>query len=86
MSHDDKKILEIKIVEYKEKIEDIIVECEHVYRLTIDYEMLDQKVLELMASAKEDGLSNKAFWDLIQATIPSYINYINHKASGKKAA
>jgi hypothetical protein len=63
-----------------------LVESEHVYRLTIDYEILDQKVGQLVQSAKMDGLDEKILWDLIQARIPSYVNYINFKVSGKKAA
>ena len=32
------------IAQYKEEIEEVLVECEHVYRSTIDYELLDGKV------------------------------------------
>jgi hypothetical protein len=73
------------IAQYKEEIEEILVECEHVYRSTIDYELLDMKVEELFRCAKVDGLEEKLVWDLIQSRIPSYINYINYKTS-KKAA
>lgn len=74
------------IAQYKEEIEEILVECEHVYRSTIDYELLELKVAELISSAKVDGLDEKIVWDLIHAKIPSYVNYINHKPAGKKAA
>ena len=76
------------IAQYKEEIEEVLVECEHVYRSTIDYEMLDSKVEELLRSAKVDGLEEKIVWDLLQARIPSYVNYVNHKTKkpGKKAA
>lgn len=74
------------MAQYKEEIEEILVESEHVYRLTIDYELLDQKVIELLNSAKVDGLPEKIVWDMIQARIPSYVNYINSKATSKKAA
>lgn len=86
MSIGDDKIQNELIIRYKERIEEALNDCEHVYRLTIDYEMLDQKILELVIIAKNDGLTNKAFWDLVQASIPSYINYINYKSAGKKAA
>lgn len=72
--------------QYKEEIEEILIESEHVYRLTIDYELLDQKVGELIASARVDGLDEKIVWNMLQARIPSYVNYVNYKASGKKAA
>ncbi len=74
------------IAQYKEEIEEVLVECEHVYRSTIDYEMLDGKVEELIRSAKVDGLEEKVVWDLLQARIPSYVNYVNYKSTGKKAA
>ena len=74
------------IAQYKEEIEEVLVECEHVYRSTIDYEMLDGKVKELIRSAKVDGLEEKVVWDLLQARIPSYVNYVNYKATSKKAA
>ena len=74
------------IAQYKEEIEEILVECEHVYRSTIDYEMLDGKVEELIRSAKVDGLEEKIVWDLLHHRIPSYVNYINTKTVGKKAA
>lgn len=74
------------IAQYKEEIEEILVESEHVYRLTIDYEILDQKVIELLNAARVDGLEEKIVWDLLQARIPSYVNFVNFKVSGKKAA
>ncbi len=74
------------IAQYKEEIEEILVECEHVYRSTIDYEMLDGKVEELMRSAKVDGLEEKIVWDLLHSRIPSYVNYVNVKTTSKKAA
>jgi hypothetical protein len=73
------------IAQYKEEIEEILVECEHVYRSTIDYELLDTKVEELFRSAKVDGLEDKIVWDLLHSRIPSYVNYVNYKTS-KKAA
>lgn len=74
------------IAQYKEEIEEVLVECEHVYRSTIDYGMLDAKVEELLKSAKVDGLEEKIVWDLLHARIPSYVNYINYKKTSKKAA
>jgi hypothetical protein len=85
---DRDSFIRMLIAQYKEEIEEVLVECEHVYRSTIDYEMLDIKVEELIRSAKVDGLEEKIVWDLLQARIPSYVNYINHKMKnpGKKAA
>lgn len=74
------------IAQYKEEIEEILVECEHVYRSTIDYEMLEAKVEELLICAKVDGLEEKVIWDMLHARIPSYVNYVNYKTTGKKAA
>ena len=86
MSMTKEGFLETLIAQYKDEIEEALVESEHVYRLTIDYEILDKKITQLVQSAKIDGLDEKILWDLIQARIPSYVNYINFKASGKKAA
>jgi hypothetical protein len=74
------------IAQYKEEIEEVLVQCEHVYRSTIDYEMLDFKVEELLRAAKVDGLEEKVVWDLLQSRIPSYVNFVNHKSTSKKAA
>ncbi|MBC7713115.1 MAG: hypothetical protein H7177_07235 [Rhizobacter sp.] len=74
------------VAQYKEEIEELLVESELVYRSTIDYEMLDGKVEQLLRAAKVDGLEEKVIWDLLQSRIPSYVNYINYKTTGKKAA
>ncbi|MGZ3788026.1 MAG: hypothetical protein ACXVLQ_05850 [Bacteriovorax sp.] len=86
MTMSKEQFIDTLIAQYKEEIEEILVESEHVYRSTIDYDLLNEKVEEMFRSAKIDGLSEKIVWDLIQARIPSYVNYINCKVSGKKAA
>ncbi len=73
------------LAQYKEEIEEVLVESEHVYRSTIDYEMLDAKVAQLIKCAHVDGLKEKDIWDMLQSRIPSYVNYVNFKSS-KKAA
>lgn len=73
-------------MKYRNEIEEIIVESEHVYRLTIDYEILDMKINELIISANEQGVPEKVIWELVQARIPSYVNYKNYKTTSKKAA
>lgn len=80
------QFIETLKAQYKEEIEEILLESEHSYRLTIDYELLNQKMEELIRSALTDGLEEKIVWDLIHARIPSYVNYMNYKAFGKKAA
>lgn len=74
------------IAQYREEIEEVLMESEHVYRSTIDYEILDQKIEQIFSCAKVDGLDEKIVWDLIQSRIPSYINYLNYKSPSKKAA
>ena len=74
------------VAQYKEEIEEILVECEHVYRSTIDYKLLDTKIEELIRCAQVDGLEEKVVWDLVHARIPSYVNFLNYKTTGKKAA
>lgn len=80
------QFIETLTAQYKEEIEEILVESEHVYRLTIDYELLDSKFEELLRSARVDGLEEKIVWDLLHSRIPSYVNYMNAKSSLKKAA
>jgi hypothetical protein len=74
------------IAQYKAEIEEVLVESEHVYRSTIDYDLLHSKVTHLLDCAKVDGLDEKIVWDLIHARIPSYVNYINHQRSARKKA
>jgi hypothetical protein len=83
---DNDKFLIVLIAEYKENIEQVLCDCEHVYRSTIDYELLELKINELIISAKSNGLDEKLIQNLVHTIIPSYINYLNHKRSGKKAA
>lgn len=85
----DKKFdndVSVLIKKYKAEIEEILIECEHVYRSTIDYELLDSRVIELLEAAKDDGLEEKVIWDLLHSQIPSYVNYINFKITSKKSA
>ena len=87
MNKDTKdQFTETLIAQYKEEIEEILVECEHVYRLTIDYDLLNMKVEELFRSATVDGLPEKILWEMIHSRIPSYINYVNYKGTSKKVA
>lgn len=74
------------IAQYKEEIEEILVESEHVYRSTIDYDILHEKVEELFHASRVDGLDDTVIWDLLQARIPSYVNYVNQRQTGKKIA
>lgn len=84
---DKESFIDTLIAQYTEEIEEILLESEHVYRSTIDYELLDQKATQLIKCAMIDGLDEKTVWNLIQARIPSYVNYINYKKStGKKIA
>jgi len=78
--------LESLRAQYLAEIEEFLQESEHVYRLTIDYELLDLKVTELLKNAKIAGLEDKVIWDLLLSRIPSYINYVNYKFTGKKSA
>lgn len=86
MSMTKEQFIETLKAQYREEIEEMLVESENVYRLRIDYELLEQKVEVLIRSARVDGLDEKIVWDLLHARIPSYVNYINYKATGKKAA
>lgn len=83
---DRDQFLNTLIAQYKEEIEELIVESEHVYRSTIDYDLLHSKIEELFKAARVDGLEEKIVWDLLSARIPSYVNYVNHRFYGKKAA
>jgi hypothetical protein len=74
------------VAQYKNDFEEILVECEHVYRLTIDYDLLHQKIEELLNSARIDGIDEKIIWDIIHSRIPSYVNYRNYRTSSKKSA
>ncbi len=80
------KFLEVLVSQYRAEIDEMIIESEHIYRSTIDYELLDTKMNQLLQCARIDGLEEKIVWELIQARIPTYLNYINYKNSKKKAA
>lgn len=86
MTMDRDQFLNTLIAQYKEEIEEVLIESEHVYRSTIDYDLLHSKVEELFRAAKVDGLDEKIVWDLLAARIPSYVNYVNHRYYSKKAA
>lgn len=86
MTIDKDQFINTLIAQYKDDIEEALVECEHVYRSTIDYELLHEKIEQVLNSAIVDGLPEKMIWELIQTRIPSYVNYLNSKGAGKKAA
>lgn len=86
MTMDKDQFTNTLIAQYKEEIEELLVESEHVYRSTIDYDLLHEKIEELFKAARVDGLEEKIVWDLLAARIPSYVNYINHRFYSKKAA
>lgn len=86
MTQSREQFIDSLLAQYKEEIEEVLVESEHVYRLTIDYDLLHTKVEQILISAKENGLEEKVVWKLLQARIPSYVNFINYKSAGKKAA
>lgn len=77
---------EALLTQLKTEIEDALTESEHVYRLTIDYQILDQKISAILVIAKKNGVDEKLIWNLIHSRIPSYVNYLNCKVSEKKAA
>lgn len=86
MTNNRDEFIDTLISQYKEEIEELLIECEHVYRSTIDYDLLDEKIEQLFSCARIDGLPEKMVWELIQARIPSYVNYLNCKVPGKKIA
>lgn len=67
----------ILVARYKDEVEEALLECEHVYRSSIDYELLDEKINHILTCAKVDGLDETLVWDIIQFRIPSYINFLN---------
>lgn len=83
---DKEKFIDALTMQYRAEIEEILVESEHVYRSTIDYEILDLKVEQLLKCARIDGLDENIVLDLLHKRIPSYLNYKNYKSTSKKAA
>jgi hypothetical protein len=63
------------IRQYSEVIEEIIVECESVYRSHLDLDQLDFRVKSLIQSARVDGLEDSIIWDILERRVPSYYLY-----------
>lgn len=74
------------IAQYKNQIEEALVESQHIYRSSIDYELLELKIDSIFISAKVDGLDESLVWEMIHFRIPTYINFINMKTTSKKSA
>lgn len=74
MTRDD--FIQTLIKQYKESIEEIIVESESVYRSQIDYSLVDNRVRSLLQAAKVDGLEEGIVWDLLEHRLPGYIDYL----------
>lgn len=74
------------IAQYKNQIEEALVESQHVYRSSIDYNLLETKIEALILSARVDGLEETMVWDMIHMRIPTYVNFINAKKTSKKIA
>ena len=75
-----------KLKFYQETINQLVIDCEHAYRLTIDYDLFDTKIQEIFKNAKSEGIPDWEIWELISNRIPTYINYYNHKTARKKSA
>ena len=80
---DKESLRKALIAQYKIEIEEAIIESEHVYRSTIDFEILELKMTELIKSAEVNGIEKKIVLDLLSTLIPSYVNYMNYKTSNK---
>jgi hypothetical protein len=74
MTRDD--FTQTLIKQYKESIEEIIVESESVYRSQIDYSLVDNRVRSLLQAARVDGLEEGIVWDLLEHRLPGYIDYL----------
>lgn len=71
---------------YQNEIEEALVLSEHQNLSTLDYNSLDLKISILFQNAKNEGIEEKYIWELLHARIPTYVNYVNYKGHGKKAA
>ncbi len=78
------RLRELKIDHYRVEIDQVVIECEQVYRSVINYELLEQKVLHLIMCADLDGITENEIWDIVQSRIPALVNYINYKRMKEK--
>lgn len=73
MTREDFQIALLK--QYSQAIDEVVLDCEHLYRAELDLEMLSVKMENILTAAKLDGLDEGMMWYLIQSKVPSYYDY-----------
>lgn len=71
---------------YIKIIDQLVIDCEHSYRLTIDYDLFDLKVQDIFITARSNGISDQEIWKIITEKLPTYLHYFNDKKSRNKSA
>lgn len=63
---------EIVIRQYNDVIQNLIVECESLYRANRPYCELDHRIKKLVAAAIKDGLDENIVWGIVMNKLPDY--------------
>ena len=58
--------------QYYSVINNLIIECETLSKLSCSYCELDLKVRDLISAAKRDGLEESIIWDIVTVKLPDY--------------
>lgn len=70
------------IKQYSAAIDEIVIDCESLYRSQLDIHTLDTKIQNVLQAARLDGLDEGVIWSLIERKVPAYYDYamgIDHK-------
>jgi hypothetical protein len=66
MSRDD--FQDVLINQYRDVVEELVVESETVYRSQLDYDLLSSRVSNLIKAAKVDGLD-----EILERRVPDFV-------------
>ncbi|MCK6596567.1 MAG: hypothetical protein L6Q33_15335 [Bacteriovoracaceae bacterium] len=71
MSRDD--FQDVLINQYRDVVEELVIESESVYRSQLDYELLSSRVSNLIKAAKVDGLDEQVIWKILERRVPDFV-------------
>lgn len=71
MSRDD--FQDVLINQYRDVVEELVIESESVYRSRLDYELLSSRVSNLIKAAKVDGLDEQVIWKILERRVPDFV-------------
>ena len=72
----DENFIEVLVEQYKNEVQEILIECEQDKGKTVDISLFNKKLGQVWNSAKIDGLGEIEFYGLLTDVVPQLMNQI----------